>query len=765
MKPIPHCLVGGPMSNLPQSRRSAGLDFKVGVSFLLTSLFLTFAARPVRAGEYLNLDISNYSNEVVVDEITHDDPYDHKSLPGFKAHSVLPYIFPGDDGKLTLSYTVGQTHGASYLRRVYSNDYGQSWYGMHDSNTGPVQSIGISQDIKPAGQNSYAYHLSIASASYVAPSGIWTANGRDVSTDGGLTWQFDQVATYHLGANRFDGFSNQYAPILADGNTLYMTAAGIREGDVTGAFESVLFASTDGGLNWQLRSTIAVQDSSPNIAMTQVPDPQWGVGEGPSETALVKLDNGELLSVFRSGNTFPYVANDFISGGVEDPTFMGSLYWAKSSDGGFNWSAPKMLGVDGIFPQLAKLGNGAIVLATGRPGASLMVADETGERWSMPTKIHDGPSSGQINMVPVTSANDRVVVMYDKSSFYPPSWDSGILGYSAYRRLDGQGNEFAEMVAQEITVSVLPDLEFWDYEYHGDVTPASLDDPWQLISSHPPGQGVSTYLYAWQGQDYMRLDGGPSGPNQYERYVMAGSDANLPWGDVDFEMGVQIEMRARVSEDTAEGTASLRLADEHGYVKLDLSSQGAFLEGLGGNPSQLEYLESLNPGFSTSDWHTYQIFIQEDVGSGDIIAYLSIDDLAIGTSLLNPIGFNNVQLGDLAGSANGRFDIDFFRFASISSDFNQDGSVDGLDFLILQSGLGSAGGFAQGDADGNGFVDAADLAILEAQYGIAPLGGAVAAVPEPGSVLLMASGLLAATMLRRRQPMHSFRILNLPRTT
>ena len=714
-------------------------------------MFLTLATGFAQAGEYLNLDIYEYSNEVLVDEITHDDPYDHKSLPGFKAHSVLSYIFPGDNGQLTLSYTVGQTHGANYLRRVYSNDYGQTWYGMHDSNSGTVQSIGIAQDIEPAGQNSYAYHLNIASASFIAPNGVWTANGRDVSTDGGLTWQFDQVATYHLGANRFYGFNNQHTPILADGNTLYMTAAGIREGDVTGAFESVLFASTDGGLNWLLRSTIAVQDSRPNIAMTQVPDPQWGVGEGPSETALVKLDNGELLSVFRTGDTFPYVANDFASGGVEDPTFMGSLFWAKSSDGGFNWTAPKMLGVNGIFPQLTKLGNGAIVLATGRAGASLMVADETGERWSMPTVIHDGPSSGQINMVPVASANDRVVVMYDKSSFYPPSWNSGILGYSAYRRLDGQGNEFAEMIAQELTISIQPDERSWDYEYHGNVTPAALDDPWQRSFSHDPGAGISTHLYAWQGQDYMRIDGGPSGPDQHDHYIMEGSDANLPWGGVDFELGVQIEMRARVNEDTSEGSASLQLSDEHGYVVLDLSSQGVFLEGLGGNPLQLEYLESQHPGFSTSDWHTYQIFIQEDGGTGDIIASMSIDDLMIGSSLLNPVAFDNVVLGDLIGTGNGRLDVDFFRFASVSSDFNQDGGVNGLDFLIWQRGLGSAGGLAEGDADGSGFVDAADLAVWEAQYGIAPLGGILATVPEPSSVSLLVSGLLTATVLRRRR--------------
>jgi len=57
-----------------------------------------------------------------------------------------------------------------------------------------------------------------------------------------------------------------------------------------------------------------------------------------------------------------------------------------------------------------------------------------------------------------------------------------------------------------------------------------------------------------------------------------------------------------------------------------------------------------------------------------------------------------------------------FRVASIlesSADFDQDGDKDGTDFLAWQLGLGITSGAtkAQGDADNNGTVDAADLAI------------------------------------------------------
>ena len=135
----------------------------------------------------------------------------------------------------------------------------------------------------------------------------------------------------------------------------------------------------------------------------------------------------------------------------------------------------------------------------------------------------------------------------------------------------------------------------------------------------------------------------------------------------------------------AEGSASLLLSDTNGSVTLDLSSAGAFLEGMGGNPAQLEYLESQNPGFSTSDWHTYRIFIEED--SGNIVASLSIDGTEVGSRNIGPIALNRVMLGDLAGTANGRLDVDFFRFDAVMSillgDANNDGIVDGTDLLAV----------------------------------------------------------------------------------
>ena len=71
----------------------------------------------------------------------------------------------------------------------------------------------------------------------------------------------------------------------------------------------------------------------------------------------------------------------------------------------------------------------------------------------------------------------------------------------------------------------------------------------------------------------------------------------------------------------------------------------------------------------------------------------------------------------------------FTSFAINDADFDNDGDVDGRDFLIWQRNAGTVGNeFVLGDANGDGDVDDADLAIWELQY------GTHAALPLPSRV-------------------------------
>jgi hypothetical protein len=87
-------------------------------------------------------------------------------------------------------------------------------------------------------------------------------------------------------------------------------------------------------------------------------------------------------------------------------------------------------------------------------------------------------------------------------------------------------------------------------------------------------------------------------------------------------------------------------------------------------------------------------------------------------------------------------------YTVIDADFNNDGFVNGTDFILQQRNMGLASGAtnAQGDTDGNGVINAVDLANWKARYGLPPATAASAAVPEPATCvgLLIAVAALAA---------------------
>jgi hypothetical protein len=86
-----------------------------------------------------------------------------------------------------------------------------------------------------------------------------------------------------------------------------------------------------------------------------------------------------------------------------------------------------------------------------------------------------------------------------------------------------------------------------------------------------------------------------------------------------------------------------------------------------------------------------------------------------------------------------------------TADFNQDGDVDGDDFLTWQRGLGIGSTLSEGDADGDGDVDAGDLAAWRFQFGstnaVVPVGSAV---PEPAGLIVLACLAVVYAVRRHR---------------
>ena len=97
-----------------------------------------------------------------------------------------------------------------------------------------------------------------------------------------------------------------------------------------------------------------------------------------------------------------------------------------------------------------------------------------------------------------------------------------------------------------------------------------------------------------------------------------------------------------------------------------------------------------------------------------------------------------------------------FVGGGIGADFDNNGIVDGDDFLRWQRGLGltNQANNSTGDADGNGTVDGLDLAIWRAQFGGAPVVVAAASattVPEPTTIGLLALAIGNTMFVRRRR--------------
>jgi hypothetical protein len=101
----------------------------------------------------------------------------------------------------------------------------------------------------------------------------------------------------------------------------------------------------------------------------------------------------------------------------------------------------------------------------------------------------------------------------------------------------------------------------------------------------------------------------------------------------------------------------------------------------------------------------------------------------------------------------GAFSVTGFTPPANNADFNNDGVVDGADFLVWQKGAGLTGqpNKSTGDATGDGNVDGADLAQWAAKFGGAPAAAAAGAVPEPASLAAALCGAIGLAGIARRR--------------
>lgn len=155
--------------------------------------------------------------------------------------------------------------------------------------------------------------------------------------------------------------TNWYANMAFDGSAIRtkgrLIATGYARKEGEKMQQALVMASQDEGRTWRYFSTIAEPPLGDNPK-------EKGYG-GPSETAMIELANGDLMAVFRVG-----------SGGAWP------LYQSYSSDGGKIWTKSERTVAYSVEPSMLRIQNGAIVLASGRPGMRLWIStDGRGKAW------------------------------------------------------------------------------------------------------------------------------------------------------------------------------------------------------------------------------------------------------------------------------------------------------------------------------------------------------------------------------------------------
>ncbi|MGC5617233.1 sialidase family protein, partial [Georgenia sp. Z1491] len=397
------------------------------------------------------------------DTVTIDD--DGEDL-GFPLGGIL---VPTDDGgrRIIFPYSASPDRiDASGFLFGMSDDDGASWTPAVDLNPMPDASGITVSRLRNGDIIAVDFNTFMVEGSDNRQATVETA----ISSDGGTSWEHrDGVldtpepmrpigATSPRPGTTLGGFVLLHTLLEDPDGTLYISAYGYYEGDEN--YRQLLLVSEDGGINWSVRGTVAVED--PELADVTAYD-------GPSEGAVERLADGSLYMVMRTGWHLP-------------------MLHSRSTDDGATWSEPEPIDVgpagqdlESVQPTMEMLPSGELLLMVGRPGLVLTMSESgRGDDWSVPVGVdYNNSENGAFTVLDsmnVVVAGDRGRVapweVWSRNVSIAPPCEQTITGAHDGSVTAGAGGLCLDdaNVSGDITVSDGGRLIVQDSEVTGSIT-------------------------------------------------------------------------------------------------------------------------------------------------------------------------------------------------------------------------------------------------------------------------------------------------------
>lgn len=298
----------------------------------------------------------------------------------------------------------GTTSGNEWM---ISDDEGQTWQDYQSHNPMPDASSTPVSRLRDGTLLATNFHV------YATERPDQPMMETAVSTDNGETWTTREgtlTTPTNLKPYACERASGCNAVFLVhnviegDDGTLYQSAYGLYDGE--SSYRQLLLTSTDQGLTWGVRSTVAYD---PDL----LPDNGYS---GPCEGTMTRVGEHGLIMVMRTGSYLP-------------------LFIARSFDDGHTWSAPEQIGaadpadprveqpVMSVYPTLERIGDGSLLMLAGRPGLSLLRSFDEGQTWTTQTWV-DYTNSANGHLLPM--GGNKVMVFGDQGADWQHPKEYGV---------------------------------------------------------------------------------------------------------------------------------------------------------------------------------------------------------------------------------------------------------------------------------------------------------------------------------------------------